>query len=302
VARRTLVLAAFVGLALAAAAPTPGARDERARAFRLTGTIVRAIDGNTVQVRIGGRLQRVALLGVDAPKVAKADCFAAQATDRVAALASGRRATLRGDRAGSAPARSQKLLAYVDFAGGDLGRKLIAGGFARVDLSARPFTRLKAYEAAEEAARAAALGLWTACAAAPAAAAPDVPPAPAPPGPSPAAEPPPPPAPDPAPAPGASPPPPPPPAPDPPPAPACDPSYPSMCIPPPPPILSCSDVGEKDFPVRHDVPNADPHGFDPDENGIGCQSPCPKTPVAPATGSAGTQAYRWRPGRRRRRT
>src|SRR5262249_60792351 len=107
-----------------------------------TGPMVGEMDGNSVQVRIGGRLQRVALLGVDAPKVAKADCYAAQATDRVAALASGRRVTLRGERVDSAPVRSMKLLAYVDFAGGDLGRKLIAGGFARVDLSARPFTRL----------------------------------------------------------------------------------------------------------------------------------------------------------------
>jgi hypothetical protein len=51
-------------------------------------------------------------------------------------------------------------------------------------------------------------------------------------------------------------------------SPSCDPSYPDFCIPPPPPDLSCSDIPQKDFTV---LP-PDPHGFDGNENGIGCES------------------------------
>jgi micrococcal nuclease len=48
---------------------------------------------------------------------------------------------------------------------------------------------------------------------------------------------------------------------------ACDPAYPDACIPPPPPDLECADVDERRFTV---LP-ADPHNFDGDHNGIGCE-------------------------------
>jgi hypothetical protein len=48
----------------------------------------------------------------------------------------------------------------------------------------------------------------------------------------------------------------------------CDSSYPGVCIPPAPPDLDCGDVGFRRFTV---VP-PDPHGFDSDSDGIGCES------------------------------
>jgi hypothetical protein len=50
--------------------------------------------------------------------------------------------------------------------------------------------------------------------------------------------------------------------------PQCDPSYPDFCIPPPPPDLSCNDIPQKDFTV---LP-PDPHNFDGNQNGVGCES------------------------------
>jgi micrococcal nuclease len=49
----------------------------------------------------------------------------------------------------------------------------------------------------------------------------------------------------------------------------CHPSYPTVCIPPPPPDLDCADVGYRNFPVR----SGDPHRFDGDKDGIGCEGP-----------------------------
>ena len=54
--------------------------------------------------------------------------------------------------------------------------------------------------------------------------------------------------------------------------PVCHPSYPTVCIPPPPPDLECSQIPYRQFTVRHDVANPDPHGFDPDHNGVGCET------------------------------
>lgn len=52
-----------------------------------------------------------------------------------------------------------------------------------------------------------------------------------------------------------------------PPAGACHWSYPAVCIPPPPPDLDCDDIPYRNFRV---VP-PDPHRFDGDRDGIGCE-------------------------------
>jgi endonuclease YncB( thermonuclease family) len=48
----------------------------------------------------------------------------------------------------------------------------------------------------------------------------------------------------------------------------CDSSYPDVCIPPYPPDLDCPDIEFRQFEVR----GPDPHGFDGDNDGIGCES------------------------------
>jgi hypothetical protein len=47
----------------------------------------------------------------------------------------------------------------------------------------------------------------------------------------------------------------------------CDPAYPTVCIPPPPPDLDCADIQHRNFRVVGD----DPHRFDGDLDGIGCE-------------------------------
>ena len=56
--------------------------------------------------------------------------------------------------------------------------------------------------------------------------------------------------------------------PDPDPGPGCDPSYPTVCIPSPPPDLNCGDIPHRNFTVI----GADPHRFDGDNDGIGCET------------------------------
>ena len=50
--------------------------------------------------------------------------------------------------------------------------------------------------------------------------------------------------------------------------PNCHPSYPTVCIPPPPPDLDCGDIPFRRFPVVGD----DPHRFDGNNDGVGCES------------------------------
>lgn len=50
---------------------------------------------------------------------------------------------------------------------------------------------------------------------------------------------------------------------------ACDPAYPDACIPPSPPDLDCGDVSARSFPVLA----PDPHRFDSNGDGVGCEGP-----------------------------
>lgn len=49
----------------------------------------------------------------------------------------------------------------------------------------------------------------------------------------------------------------------------CSEAYPDHCIPPPPPDLDCADVPHKRFRVLY----PDPHRFDGDGDGVGCEGP-----------------------------
>lgn len=48
----------------------------------------------------------------------------------------------------------------------------------------------------------------------------------------------------------------------------CSPAYPDVCIPPAPPDLNCGDISARRFTVLA----PDPHGFDGDGDGVGCES------------------------------
>lgn len=66
----------------------------------------------------------------------------------------------------------------------------------------------------------------------------------------------------------------------------CSPYYPDFCIPNFPPDLNCPDIGYRGFTVLQ----PDPHGFDADEDGFGCESftelPTYPTPVPTSTTAA----------------
>ncbi len=151
-------LLACTGLFLAghtAAAVTGG--------FTQKGVVTEVVDGDTVRVRlVGGKSERVRLIGIDAAE--RGDCFAAAATARARQLALSKPVVLRGDRSQDTRDRYGRLLAYVWLPGGrDLGYQLVAGGFAKVYVYRAPFERLAAYRTAENRAKSAPAGAWKAC-------------------------------------------------------------------------------------------------------------------------------------------
>jgi micrococcal nuclease len=150
-ARGLGLLLVLLGLALPASAQSP-----------LEGTVTRIVDGDTIHVELGGRIEKVRYIGVNTPEVhhprkgEEPGGRAAAAVNR--RLVSGRRVRLELDA--QARDRHGRLLAYVWVADTMVNAELVRRGYAQV-MTVPPNVRhqslfLKLQREAREAGR----GLW----------------------------------------------------------------------------------------------------------------------------------------------
>lgn len=230
-------------------------------------TVVTVIDGDTLDVAgPEGTIATVRLIGIDSPE--HGACFSAEASDGLRFFAApGAAVQLAADT--SEVDRYGRLLRYVEVVAPDgtvldVGAELVGLGFAVAKQYPPDTARAHIYDLRQVDAERSARGQW-----APGTCTAPVPVTPAPTLPATLPAPPPPPPPvvtaTPAPATAA------------PPAivpfatiPAavnCHPSYPTVCI-PGGPDLDCGDISAR----RFDVLPPDPHGFDGNNDGIGCES------------------------------
>lgn len=167
VSRRDLILAVLAAAILALA----GWRHVSAGTTRpfARGTVVRAVDGDTIIVRGGGgRIEDVRLLGIDTPETVDprrpVGCYGPEASAFTKHLVTGRTVTLRYDR--ELHDRYGRFLAYVWLAGRHplfVNAVLVRRGYAR----SYPFPPNTAHAALfadlERSAAVAGRGLWHAC-------------------------------------------------------------------------------------------------------------------------------------------
>lgn len=146
-------------------APPPSSA---AAAVASSATVVRVIDGDTVQLAFDGATETVRLLGIDTPETVDdrkpVQCFGPEASARTKALLpSGTAVQVTRDE----EARDQygRLLAYVVRAadGLDVNHSLVADGYAVVLVIEPNHAHAAALRAAEASARQAGLGLWGTC-------------------------------------------------------------------------------------------------------------------------------------------
>jgi micrococcal nuclease len=145
-------------------------------------TVVRVVDGDTVEVAFGnGTRETVRLLGVDTPEVsaenapgefegvpdtaAGAEClrrWGERASSFAAERLADREVTVRTDPVADRRGSYGRLLAYVAVEGNrSFNRALLDAGYARLYDS--EFSRLDAYREAEAGARESGTGLWGDC-------------------------------------------------------------------------------------------------------------------------------------------
>ena len=178
-----------------------------------TARVLRVVDGDTIEVTLRGETRRVRLLLVDTPEVhGGEECYGPEASAYVSSLLP-EGAELRLERDVTDADRFSRLLRYVYLADGRmLNELLVEGGYATVYRFPSDVRHEQRLRDAEERAREAGAGLWTACEAADDEDTGDAP----------------------APDSGEG---------------ECDSAYPDVCIPPPPPDLDCGDIEYRDIRV-----------------------------------------------------
>ena len=132
------------------------------------GRIVAVVDGDTVDVSMNGRIERVRLIGIDTPETKKPDtpvqCFGPEASARTKALLpEGTAVDVQRDSEARDP--YGRLLGYIyrTADGRFINRDLIVEGFAR-PLSIAPNTTFaREFATLAREAQAANIGLWGSC-------------------------------------------------------------------------------------------------------------------------------------------
>jgi micrococcal nuclease len=207
-------------------------------------TVASVTDGDTIRVLLGGQNVPVRYIGIDTPETHNGvEWMGAEASAANAALVEGQQVVLEKDV--SETDQYGRLLRYVwlDTDAGWLlvNLELLRHGYAQVSTYPPDVKYTDGlFLPAQQAAREAGLGLWGGAPPTPAPTpvptpAPIVPLIPQPPS-------------------------------------NCEPSYPDFCLPIGSADLDCGEVQWRRFTVRWDVPNPDPHRFDGDGDGVGCES------------------------------
>ncbi len=138
-----------------------------AEPFAAQPTVVKVIDGDTIDVRIGRSTTRIRLLGIDTPETKDprkpVQCFGPEASRRTAELLpKGTIVHLEPDR--ETHDVFGRTLAYVHRSDGlFVNLSLVTDGFADVLTIAPNGSHSAEFGAAAAAAKAAAKGLWAAC-------------------------------------------------------------------------------------------------------------------------------------------
>jgi micrococcal nuclease len=153
-----VVAAVLVGWRLGVARTPGGIDGPEAR-------VTAVVDGDTIDVVVAGRNERVRLLGVDTPETVDEDrpvgCYGPEAAGFTAGRLTGRTVRLRFDR--ERRDRYGRLLAYVEVDGRRFNDELLAGGYARLLVIPPNGRHGRAMLDRELAARTAGRGLWGAC-------------------------------------------------------------------------------------------------------------------------------------------
>ncbi|UPA22900.1 thermonuclease family protein [Candidatus Peribacteria bacterium] len=155
--KRLIALSAVLPLIIAATA-TAASTDQSAK-------VQRVVDGDTIQVKIGTKTEKIRIIGIDTPETVDprttVQCFGKEASNKMKRLLARKAVTLVMNPAEDRD-KYQRLLRYVELKGKDIGAQLISEGYA-FSYKQYPHPRLEEYNLLEKGAMEHQRGLWASC-------------------------------------------------------------------------------------------------------------------------------------------
>ena len=129
-----------------------------------SATVFRVIDGDTIEVSVGGRIQKVRLIGVDTPETVHpntpVEAFGKEASEFTKRLVAGKPIVLRDELSGQDRDKYGRLLRYVYLEDGTfVNAEFIKQGYGHA-YTRFPFKFLEEFRQLERQAREAGRGLW----------------------------------------------------------------------------------------------------------------------------------------------
>ena len=160
---KTLQILAVLSLAFTLWSPV-------AHAQSVTGTVTRVIDGDTVDIRVNGKVERIRIIGLDTPETVDprkaVQCFGREASAHAKELLPlGTVVALESDPTQDSRDKYGRMLAFILFEPepgltANFTEVMIAGGYGHHYVYRRPSIYAEAFREAETVARANGLGLW----------------------------------------------------------------------------------------------------------------------------------------------
>lgn len=134
-----------------------------------TYVVDRVIDGDTIVLNIRGTAEKVRLIGLDTPEVVDSkkpvQCYGQEASAEANAILDGKVVRFEADPTQGTYDVYHRLLGYVFLPDGtNVEEYMIKNGFGREYTYRLPYKYQKQFKAAQVQAKAAGVGLWSACA------------------------------------------------------------------------------------------------------------------------------------------
>ena len=129
-----------------------------------TATVMRVIDGDTVDVNLNCKIETIRFIGMDTPETVDprkpVQCFGKEASDNTKAILTGKTVVLQFDPTQDRRDKYGRLLAYIILDGVNIDKELVQQGFAREYTYKIPYEYQSQFRAAQKEAKAAGTGLW----------------------------------------------------------------------------------------------------------------------------------------------
>ena len=127
--------------------------------------VIKVIDGDTIDVEINGKVQRVRLIGINSPETADprkpVECFGGEAANRTKEILTGKKVRLEEDTTQDNKDKYNRLLRYVFLKDGtNFNKLMISEGFAYEYTYDLPYKYQIEFKNAEKEARNTKRGLW----------------------------------------------------------------------------------------------------------------------------------------------